>query len=102
MSERQLCCYINVIVRLRWASLFLLGLLAANSKAAVPQVLAVDVDGMIHPVTNEILSHAIQQAKQENATLLLIRLSTPSGLMDAMQESMEKIVAAPKPLVIFV
>ena len=102
MSERQLCCYINIIVRLRWASLFLLGLLAANSKAAAPRVLAVDVDGMIHPVTTEILSRAIQQAKQENATLLLVRLSTPGGLMDAMRESMEKIVAAPMPVVTFV
>ena len=37
------------------------------SKAAAPRVLAVDVDGMIHPVTAEILSRAIQQAKQEDA-----------------------------------
>jgi membrane-bound serine protease (ClpP class) len=84
------------------ASLLLLALAAASSRAAAPRVLAVDVDGMIHPVTAEILSRAIQQAKQEDAALLLVRLNTPGGLMDAMRESIEKIVAAPMPVVTFV
>jgi membrane-bound serine protease (ClpP class) len=82
--------------------LLLLVLTAASSKAAAPRVLAVDVDGMIHPVTAEILSRAIQQAKQENASLLLVRLNTPGGLMDAMRESIEKIVAAPMPVITYV
>jgi len=89
-------------VRSRLASLLLLALAAASSKAAAPRVLAVDVDGMIHPVTAEILSRAIQQAKQEDAALLLVRLNTPGGLMDAMRESIEKIVAAPMPVVTYV
>lgn len=94
--------YINVIVRSRLAILLLLALTAAGSKDAAPRVLAVDVDGMIHPVTAEILSRAIQQATQESAALLLVRLNTPGGLMDAMRESIEKIVAAPMPVVTFV
>ena len=57
---------------------------------------------MIHPVTVEILSRAIEQAKQEGDTLLLVRLNTPGGLMDAMRESIEKIVASPVPVVTFV
>ena len=89
-------------MRPQLASLLLLALTAASSKAATPRVLAVDVDGMIHPVTVEILSRAIQQAKQDDAALLLVRLNTPGGLMDAMRESIEKIVAAPMPVVTFV
>jgi membrane-bound serine protease (ClpP class) len=99
VSQRR---YINVSVRLRVASLLLLSLTAASSKAAAPKVLAVDVDGMIHPVTAEILSRAIQQAKQEDCVLLLVRLNTPGGLMDAMRESIEELIAAPMPVVTFV
>jgi membrane-bound serine protease (ClpP class) len=62
----------------------------------------VDLDGIIHPVTVEILSSAIEQAKQEHASLLLVRLNTPGGLMDAMRESIEKILASPVPVVIYV
>jgi membrane-bound serine protease (ClpP class) len=94
--------YINVIVQSRLASLLLLAFTAATSNAAPPRVLAVDVDGMIHPVTAEILSRAIQQAKQEDAALLLVRLNTPGGLMDAMRECIEEIVAAPMPVVAYV
>ena len=94
--------YINVSVRSRLINALLLGLMAANSHGAPPRVLAVDVTGMIHPVTAEILARAIQQAKQENAALLLVRLNTPGGLMDAMRESIEEIVAAPMPVVTFV
>ncbi|MGA2736803.1 MAG: nodulation protein NfeD [Bryobacteraceae bacterium] len=89
-------------MRSRLASLILLALTAAGSKAEAPRVLAVDLDGMIHPVTTEVLSRAIKQAKQENATLLLVRVNTPGGLMDAMRESIEEIVAAPMPVVTYV
>lgn len=70
--------------------------------AAAPRVLIVDVDGMIHPVTVDILSRAIQQAKQEGAALIVVRLNTPGGLMDAMRESIEKIIASPMPVVTYV
>jgi membrane-bound serine protease (ClpP class) len=89
-------------VRSRFASLLLLALAAASLNAAAPRVLVVDLDGMIHPVTVEILSRAIQQAQHENAALLLVRLNTPGGLMDAMRESIQKIVAAPMPVVTYV
>jgi membrane-bound serine protease (ClpP class) len=89
-------------VRLRYASPILLGLMAVSLHAAAPRVLAVDVDGMIHPVTVEILSRAIQQAKQEGDSVVLVRLNTPGGLMDAMRQSIEKIVASPVPVITYV
>jgi membrane-bound serine protease (ClpP class) len=69
---------------------------------AAPRVVAVDVGGVVHPVTVEIVSHAIDQAARENAAFLLIRINTPGGLMDAMRETVEKIVASPVPVVTYV
>ncbi|HTQ54276.1 MAG TPA: nodulation protein NfeD [Bryobacteraceae bacterium] len=88
-------------VQSRYVGPILLALTAASMQAA-PRVLAVDVDGMIHPVTVEILSHAIAQAKQDGDSVLLVRLNTPGGLMDAMRQSIEAIVAAPMPVVTYV
>jgi membrane-bound serine protease (ClpP class) len=62
----------------------------------------VDVTGVIHPVTVEIVSRAMEQARRENAGALLIRLNTPGGLMDAMRETIEKIVASPIPVITYV
>jgi membrane-bound serine protease (ClpP class) len=67
------------------------------SKAVV-----VDVDGVIHPVTAEIVTAAIAQAKQENASVLILRLNTPGGLMDAMRETIQRIISSPVPVVTYV
>src|ERR1700691_370674 len=94
--------YINVSVRSRLAVPLLLTMTAATLMAAAPRVLIVDVDGMIHPVTVDILSRAIQQAQQEDAALIVVHLNTPGGLMDAMRESIEKIVGSPIPVITYV
>ena len=65
-------------------------------------MVAVDVDQVVHPVTVEILGRAIDQAQREGAQLVLIRLNTPGGLMDASRRAIEKIVASPVPVVTFV
>jgi len=62
----------------------------------------VDVDGMIHPVTTEIVASALAQARTEGASLVIVRLNTPGGLMDAMRETIEKVVASPVPVVMYV
>jgi membrane-bound serine protease (ClpP class) len=77
-------------------------MLLARMVHAAPRVLVLDVDGIVHPVTVEIVSRALDQAKRENAALILIRLNTPGGLMDAMRQTVEKIVASPVPVVTFV
>jgi membrane-bound serine protease (ClpP class) len=76
--------------------------LAAQAWAAAPKVVIADIDGVVHPITVEIVAGAIAQARQENASLLVVRLNTPGGLMDAMRETIEEIVASPVPVAIFV
>jgi membrane-bound serine protease (ClpP class) len=65
-------------------------------------VVVADVDGVVHPVTVEIIERAIDQARQEKASCILIRLNTPGGLLDATREAIEKIVASPVPVITYV
>jgi membrane-bound serine protease (ClpP class) len=81
------------------AGLLLLVMTAAN---AAPPVLVVDLDGVVHPVTVEILDRAISQASEQHAPLLLIRLNTPGGLMDAMRQSVQRITNSPVPVAVLV
>jgi len=57
--------------------LTLLGLLLLRpvSSAQAARIIAIDVDSVVHPITVEILNHAIEQARREKADLLLIRLT---------------------------
>lgn len=76
--------------------------IALPAATAVSKVVAVNVDGVIHPITVDILSHAIERAQREGAEILLIRLNTPGGLFEATRQMVEKILASPVPVVTFV
>jgi len=74
---------------------------AAASEPA-PLILRVSLDGPIHPVTAEIVRNAITQAQASRAQLILIRLNTPGGPLNATREIVEEIVASPVPVVVYV
>ncbi|MCW5966472.1 MAG: nodulation protein NfeD [Bryobacterales bacterium] len=57
---------------------------------------------VIHPVSVEILRNAITHAEETGASAVLVRLNTPGGLMDAMRECVELIVASPVPVITYV
>jgi len=89
-------------LRLSASLIILPALLAQAAAPAPPKVIAVDVDGMVHPITTQIVAGAIDQAKRENAAAVLVRLNTPGGLMDAMRETIEEILASPVPVITYV
>ena len=74
----------------------------APAAPQAPQVLQIDIDQVIHPLTTEVIARGIDQAGREGAAAVLIRLNTPGGLMTAMQEIIQKIVASPVPVITFV
>jgi len=83
---------------------FILVALAVSTalSAASPHVLAVNVDGMISPITVEIVTHALDQAAADNDAAVLLRLNTPGGLMDSAREINQKIVASRVPVIAYV
>src|SRR5581483_7027717 len=82
-------------------ALWLAGLLTATAFGA-PRVIAVNVGGIIHPVTVEIIGNAIDQAARESDAAVLLRLNTPGGLLDATREITSKIVASRVPVIAYV
>ncbi|MGA7409887.1 MAG: nodulation protein NfeD [Bryobacteraceae bacterium] len=77
-------------------------LLAAFVAPAEPKVIAVDVDSVVHPITLEIIGHAIDEAGRENAAAVLLRLNTPGGLLDATREINSRIIASRVPVIAYV
>jgi membrane-bound serine protease (ClpP class) len=82
--------------------LILIVLLAAFLAPAAPKVIAVNIDGIVHPITVAIVGHAIDQADRENAAAVLLRLNTPGGLLDASREIDSRIIASRVPIVAYV
>ncbi len=66
------------------------------------RVITVDIAGIVHPVTEEIIASAIDQARAEHADAVLVRLSTPGGLLDATRNIVEQVFRSPVPIIMWV
>jgi membrane-bound serine protease (ClpP class) len=67
-----------------------------------PAVLALSLNGVIHPVTVDLLDKALAQAARENCRLVLIRIDTPGGFAESTRASTEKIIASRVPVAMWV
>src|SRR5919204_266213 len=69
---------------------------------APADVLKVVVDDTIHPITDEYIGRALDQAKANHDAAVLIELRTPGGLVDSTRSIIEKILASPVPVIVYV
>ena len=83
-----LCCVLLLVLAA--------GLASANS------VVKIRIDDTIQPISAEYIDRAIERARQTNADAVLIELSTPGGLLDSTREIIEKILASPVPVIVYV
>lgn len=77
-------------------------LLFVLSAASSAEVLKIVVDDAIHPITDEYIGRAIAEAERSKAQALLIEINTPGGLLDSTRDIIEKILASPVPVIIYV
>ncbi|HJQ40686.1 MAG TPA: nodulation protein NfeD, partial [Thermoanaerobaculia bacterium] len=75
------------------------GLVSSSIHAAV---LRVEVDDMIHPISDEYIGRALDQAAARRADAVLLELRTPGGLETSMRAIVEKIIKSPVPVIVWV
>jgi len=86
--------------RLRFllTSVLLLGL----SGSALAAIVKIKIDDTIQPISAEYIDRAITHAKQSNADAVLIEINTPGGLVDSTRDIIQKILASPVPVIVYV
>jgi membrane-bound serine protease (ClpP class) len=60
------------------------------------------VDGIIVPVVADYIDRGITQAEDRNATVCIVELNTPGGLLDSTAKIVERIMGAEVPVVVYV
>ena len=87
------------------------GLLASLLSAAAglarddrdrPLIVRVELHGIVNPVKVRHIEQALTRAKEERASLVLLSIDTPGGLVSSMQEIVSDITNSPVPVVGFV
>ena len=77
-------------------------LLLAWSSRATGEILKLEIDDVIHPITAEYVVKGIAQAEVEQSAAVILRLSTPGGLDPSMRQIIEKILSSKVPVIVFV
>lgn len=72
------------------------------ASAASAQILHVELDGIIHPIADEFVGRALNEAAAKNYDAVLIELRTPGGLETSMRGIVEKIIASRVPVIVWV
>jgi membrane-bound serine protease (ClpP class) len=88
------------------ATLVLLGavsvVLGGTGSAAAQHVALVDIEGVISPVTVRIVSTALDRARADGSTALVLRLDTPGGLERSMRSVIQLMMNADMPILVYV
>jgi membrane-bound serine protease (ClpP class) len=66
------------------------------------QAVLIDVKGAIGYVSTSQLTKALETAKAEKASLLIMRLDTPGGLLSSTRDMIQAMLASPVPVVVYV
>lgn len=72
------------------------------SNALLADVVLLQVNGIIHPVSSTYIKNGIAFSEKINADLVIIELNTPGGLMTSMREITTAILNTPVPVAIYV
>jgi len=84
-----------------WRMLLVAVLLCCSIPSSA-EVLKIVVNDTIHPITDEYIGRALAEAERNKDQALLIELNTPGGLVDSTRDIIEKILASPVPVIVYV
>jgi membrane-bound serine protease (ClpP class) len=73
-----------------------------TARAASADAVKIVVDDTINPITAEYVDRAIQEAQRTHADVLLVELNTPGGIIGPMERIIQKILASPVPIIVYV
>lgn len=87
---------------MKWIRIWLLPLILFASQALANTVWVVPVNGAIGPAISDYLSREIEQAQQENVSLVILRMDTPGGLDSSMRDIIHAITTSSIPVATWV
>ncbi len=77
-------------------------LLALSVPAEGPLVYHLSIEGVINPIKARYVENSFAQARDAGASMIVVSINTPGGLVDSMEKIVGTMVNSPVPVVTFV
>jgi len=85
----------------RWA-LTTIVFFALVASAGGGPVYVITIDGGISPATADFIHVSLENAREQGAECLIVRLNTPGGLLASTRDIVSDFLTAPLPVVVYV
>jgi membrane-bound serine protease (ClpP class) len=92
----------RILLSLTAVALGAAGLLSSAGGQSSGTAYSLELPGTIDPATEAWVGKSLDEAEDDGAELVIIRLDTPGGLDTSMREIIQDIIAAPMPVVVYV
>lgn len=104
MIDAMFKAAINNVRNIKWSLLLAIaaGLGSATAARADGTAIVLDLEGALGVATAEYIIGGIEQADQQNANVIIIRMDTPGGLVSPMRDIVQAILASDIPVVTYV
>jgi membrane-bound serine protease (ClpP class) len=73
-----------------------------GESALIKRGLVIEIDGAIGPATTRLVENGLKEAESRGATLAVLRIDTPGGLVTSTRDIIRAIIAAPVPVIGYV
>ena len=70
--------------------------------AAPRSAVVVQLDGAIGPASAGYVVRSLEDAQRQNAAVIVLRINTPGGLINAMRDMIRAMLASPVPVIVYV
>jgi len=95
MPKRAVVCFLPTL-------LGLMLLFFSSVWPAQRHLLIMDLEGAINPATATFLERGLEEARKQEAEVVIVRLDTPGGLASSMRSMVKAIMNSPVPVVVYV
>jgi len=69
---------------------------------SIKRGLIIEIDGAIGPATTRLVQNGLERAQERGATLAVLRIDTPGGLVTSTRDIIREIIGSPVPVVGYV
>jgi membrane-bound serine protease (ClpP class) len=85
-----------------FAGLLLLAISCGGSQTPTGAIHILTADGVVNPVMSRYIDRSIDHAEETGAAAVVIQLDTPGGLMNSMNDIIERILNSQVPVIVYV
>jgi len=87
---------------LKYYKIIILITLFSHPCVAQNKIHIITIDGVINPASQEFIQKSIERAEDDKASVLLLKIDTPGGLLKSTRLIVKDMMASHVPIIVFI